>query len=232
MLPRSSRIWCLWHCGNERQMRADGSGERSRRRNKFTGGTIAEDWLGQPQEEIEQELISNTDNRWNRVTQKMTTENNPRNYQRNHLGQVLQIRIYASRDRGIHHSKEQDRKSRTRYKRSRRIITNMMDRQVKKVLSSHVNERWEGHLEQVDRQRILRPEKRPIPPLHGEKGMVFRVSGKCEEFADREEMQTEHTPRRRRRSWGKCTTIILESILQFWRRRGTKSGKWGKHLGT
>ncbi|KAJ8915493.1 hypothetical protein NQ315_012374 [Exocentrus adspersus] len=94
-----------------------------------------------------------------------------------------------------------------------RNALNQLSRRVRAALDEHFNERWRKHTEEINegdherslwkQQKILRTQRKPIPPIHGERGIVRTNSEKAEAFADSFELQTR---RRRRRSRGRGRT--------------------------
>ncbi|KAJ8912601.1 hypothetical protein NQ315_000470 [Exocentrus adspersus] len=75
---------------------------------------------------------------------------------------------------------------------------NILNRRVKAALGELSQERWARHLESLDpqdtslwkTQKALRlPTCRKIPPIHGNRGVVYTNQGKAEAFADSLELQ-------------------------------------------
>ncbi|KAJ8963908.1 hypothetical protein NQ317_006923 [Molorchus minor] len=85
---------------------------------------------------------------------------------------------------------------RTRDPADRRVY-NQYTRLVREELDSLRQERWNSYLSELDpadpglwkTQKILRTARRPIPPIHGERGLVYTKQDKAEAFADSLEMQ-------------------------------------------
>ncbi|KAJ8980948.1 hypothetical protein NQ317_001211 [Molorchus minor] len=63
-------------------------------------------------------------------------------------------------------------------------------------------QRWNSYLSELDpvdpglwkTQKILRTARRPIPPIHGERGLVYTKQDKAEAFADNLKMQCRENP--------------------------------------
>ncbi|KAJ8970979.1 hypothetical protein NQ317_003850 [Molorchus minor] len=78
-----------------------------------------------------------------------------------------------------------------------RPVYNQYTRLVREELDSLRQERWNSYLSELDpadpglwkTQKILRTARRPIPPIHGERGLVYTKQDKAEAFADSLEMQ-------------------------------------------
>ncbi|KAJ8911603.1 hypothetical protein NQ315_015937 [Exocentrus adspersus] len=80
-----------------------------------------------------------------------------------------------------------------------RNALNQLSRRVRAALDEHFNERWRKHTEEINEgahdrdfwklQKILRTQRKPIPPIHGERGIVRTNSEKAEAFADSFELQ-------------------------------------------
>ncbi|KAJ8912200.1 hypothetical protein NQ315_003804 [Exocentrus adspersus] len=80
-----------------------------------------------------------------------------------------------------------------------RNALNQLSRRVRAALDEHFNERWRKHTEEINegdherslwkQQKILRTQRKPIPPIHGERGIVRTNSEKAEAFADSFELQ-------------------------------------------
>ncbi|KAJ8981033.1 hypothetical protein NQ317_018005 [Molorchus minor] len=85
---------------------------------------------------------------------------------------------------------------RTRDPADRRVY-NQYTRLVREELDSLRQERWNNYLSELDpadpalwkTQKILRTTRRPFPPIHGERGLVYTKQDKAEAFADSLEMQ-------------------------------------------
>ncbi|KAJ8967934.1 hypothetical protein NQ317_000813 [Molorchus minor] len=90
---------------------------------------------------------------------------------------------------------------RTRDPADRRVY-NQYTRLVREELDSLRQERWNSYLSELDpadpglwkTQKILRTARRPIPPIHGERGLVYTKQDKAEAFADSLEMQCRENP--------------------------------------
>lgn len=78
-----------------------------------------------------------------------------------------------------------------------RHVYNQLTRRVKAALQEHRQDKWQRHLESLDprarpmwnTQRALRNRRKPIPPIHGENGIVYTREAKAEAFADALELQ-------------------------------------------
>ncbi|KAJ8914871.1 hypothetical protein NQ315_014884 [Exocentrus adspersus] len=80
-----------------------------------------------------------------------------------------------------------------------RNALNQLSRRVRAALDEHFNERWRKHTEEINEgahdrdfwkiQKLLRTQRKPIPPIHGERGIVRTNSEKAEAFADSFELQ-------------------------------------------
>ncbi|KAJ8910998.1 hypothetical protein NQ315_011263 [Exocentrus adspersus] len=80
-----------------------------------------------------------------------------------------------------------------------RNALNQLSRRVRAALDEHFNERWRKHTEEINEgahdrdfwklQKILRTQRKPIPPIHGERGIVRTNSEKAEAFSDSFELQ-------------------------------------------
>ncbi|KAJ8911187.1 hypothetical protein NQ315_006030 [Exocentrus adspersus] len=80
-----------------------------------------------------------------------------------------------------------------------RNALNQLPRRVRAALDVHFNERWRKHTEEINEgahdrdfwktQKILRTQRKPIPLIHGERGIVRTNSEKAEAFADSFELQ-------------------------------------------
>lgn len=78
-----------------------------------------------------------------------------------------------------------------------RLVYNQLSRRVKAALQEHRQARWQRHLESLnpeDRsmwntQKALRNPRKPMPPIHGEQGIVYTRQQKAEAFADSLELQ-------------------------------------------
>ncbi|KAJ8967936.1 hypothetical protein NQ317_000815 [Molorchus minor] len=86
---------------------------------------------------------------------------------------------------------------RTRDHADRRVY-NQYTRLVREEFDSLRQERWNSYISELDpvdpglwkTQKILRTARRPIPPIHGERGLVYTKQDKAEAFADSLEMQS------------------------------------------
>lgn len=74
---------------------------------------------------------------------------------------------------------------------------NRLNRRVKAALQEHRQDRWQRHLASLDpqdrsmwsTQRALRNRRKPMPPIHGENGLVYTHQDKAEAHADSLELQ-------------------------------------------
>lgn len=74
---------------------------------------------------------------------------------------------------------------------------NRLKDEVSEALKEHRNEEWDKKMDSFEEDqvsywrvsKILRNKKTPMPPLHGERGVAFRVEDKAEAFADSMERQ-------------------------------------------
>jgi hypothetical protein len=74
---------------------------------------------------------------------------------------------------------------------------NRLGNEVKYALIDHRNDRWERKLESLTTEdnsiwrmaKALRSNKKPLPPNHGTRGLVFSNDVKAEAFADSLELQ-------------------------------------------
>uniref|UniRef100_V5GNF3 Putative RNA-directed DNA polymerase from transposon X-element n=1 Tax=Anoplophora glabripennis TaxID=217634 RepID=V5GNF3_ANOGL len=88
------------------------------------------------------------------------------------------------------------RATRTAHPRDKQTL-NQLNRRVKAALEEHYQDSWQRHLESLnpeDRslwtmQRALRTTRKPMPPIHGENGIVYTRYEKAEAFADSLELQ-------------------------------------------
>ncbi|KAJ8913678.1 hypothetical protein NQ315_007395 [Exocentrus adspersus] len=99
-----------------------------------------------------------------------------------------------------------------------RRIANQLSRRVRAALDEHRQETWRRFVESLNprdnslwkTQKALKTRRRPVPPLHGEQGIVHTNRDKAEAFADSLELQCrenqlddedeEHTALARRRT--------------------------------
>jgi len=73
-----------------------------------------------------------------------------------------------------------------------RNLLNQLNRRVKAALQEHRDKQWQEHLETLNAQdrsvwktcRALKKKRKPIPPLHGQNGIVYLNEDKAETFAD------------------------------------------------
>ncbi|KAJ8914705.1 hypothetical protein NQ315_017414 [Exocentrus adspersus] len=104
----------------------------------------------------------------------------------------------------------------------RHQLNNILNRRVKAALDELSQERWARHLESLDpqdtslwkTQRALRlPTRRKIPPIHGNRGVVYTNQGKAEAFADSLELiPSVTTPDENSREWESFGKMKKESI--------------------
>ncbi|XP_018576915.1 uncharacterized protein LOC108915379 [Anoplophora glabripennis] len=88
------------------------------------------------------------------------------------------------------------RATRTAHPRDKQTL-NQLNRRVKAALEEHYQDSWQRHLESLnpeDRslwtmQRALRTTRKPLPPIHGENGILYTRYQKAETFADSLELQ-------------------------------------------
>ncbi|CAH1384334.1 unnamed protein product, partial [Tenebrio molitor] len=74
---------------------------------------------------------------------------------------------------------------------------NRLGNEVKYALIDHRNDQWERKLESLTAEdnsiwrmaKALRSNKKPLPPIHGTRGLVFSNEEKAEAFADSLELQ-------------------------------------------
>lgn len=92
-----------------------------------------------------------------------------------------------------HARKRAQRTGRPEDRRERNRLTGL----VRAALEEHRQEKWNRHLESLDpqdrsmwkTQKALRTMRQPIPPIHGERGIVYTRREKAEAFADSLELQ-------------------------------------------
>ncbi|KAJ8910281.1 hypothetical protein NQ315_016098 [Exocentrus adspersus] len=78
-----------------------------------------------------------------------------------------------------------------------RRIANQLSRRVRAALDEHRHETWRRFVESLNprdnslwkTQKALKTRRRPVPPLHGEQGIVHTNRDKAEAFADSLELQ-------------------------------------------
>ncbi|KAJ8914338.1 hypothetical protein NQ315_011326 [Exocentrus adspersus] len=78
-----------------------------------------------------------------------------------------------------------------------RRIANQLSRRVRAALNEHRQETWRRFVESLNprdnslwkTQKALKTRRRPVPPLHGEQGIVHTNRDKAEAFADSLELQ-------------------------------------------
>ncbi|KAJ8917680.1 hypothetical protein NQ315_005127 [Exocentrus adspersus] len=78
-----------------------------------------------------------------------------------------------------------------------RRIANQLSRRVRAALDEHRQETWRRFVESLNprdnslwkTQKALKTRRRPVPPLHGEQGIVHTNRDKAEAFADSLELQ-------------------------------------------
>ncbi|KAJ8915958.1 hypothetical protein NQ315_016634 [Exocentrus adspersus] len=78
-----------------------------------------------------------------------------------------------------------------------RRIANQLSRRVRAALDEHRQETWRRFVESLNprgnslwkTQKALRTSRRPLPPLHGEQGIVHTNRDKAEAFANSLELQ-------------------------------------------
>ncbi|KAJ8913997.1 hypothetical protein NQ315_012020 [Exocentrus adspersus] len=113
-----------------------------------------------------------------------------------------------------------------------RRIANQLSRRVRAALDEHRQETWRRFVESLNprdnslwkTQKALKTRRRPVPPLHGEQGIVHTNRDKAEAFADSLELQCrenqlddedeEHTALMERRAMRIDQTPEDEEILE------------------
>ncbi|KAJ8914335.1 hypothetical protein NQ315_011323 [Exocentrus adspersus] len=113
----------------------------------------------------------------------------------------LEADIRTALERSTTETREVRRAARRRALRSgapeHRRIANQLSRRVRAALDEHRQETWRRFVESLNprdnslwkTQKALKTRRRPVPPLHGEQGIVHTNRDKAEAFADSLELQ-------------------------------------------